>query len=113
MSTPTALTTVTSIKQMGGVWEVSTERSGAWVRKRRRTLSVAALIVVMKGALLPTFVFSLWNHAGVWAGMVSESQFLFEAVLLGFLAAATWAYAHRGGAQLALVPIARTAQAIA
>ena len=57
----------------------------------RRSMQIMALIVLIKGALLPTFVFSLWNPAGIGPGMLSESQFLFEAVLLGLLAAGTWA----------------------
>ncbi len=71
----------------------------------RRSLKTAALIVLIKGALLPTFVFSLWNRAGVGAGMLSESQFLFEAILLGLLAAGTWALAqHRRGSPSGPLP---------
>ena len=74
----------------------------------RRVVQVTALIVVIKGALLPTFLFALWNRAGVGVGMVSESQFLFEAVLLGILAAVTWklAEASRGEATGSISPAA-------
>jgi hypothetical protein len=56
-----------------------------------------AIIVLIKSALLPTFLFSAWNSIGLWRGMVSESQFLFEAVLLGLFGGITWMLAspHR------------------
>jgi len=55
------------------------------------------LIVLIKGALVPTFLFSIWNNIGMRQAMLSESQFLFEAILLGLFAGMTWLLAstHR------------------
>ncbi len=40
------------------------------------------LIILIKGALLPTLLFGFYNPLGLGTGMLSESQFLFEALLL-------------------------------
>ncbi len=77
-----------------------------------RAVQVTGLIVLIKGALLPTFLFSLWNPAGVGHGMVSESQFLLEALLLGILAAVTWRVAARSRGGLPGSGLAHVAPAI-
>jgi cholesterol oxidase len=43
--TVSPLTTVTSLRQKDGVWEVTVERTGAWVRKRRRVLRAPQVVV--------------------------------------------------------------------
>ena len=65
------------------------------LQPRGRLVQFTGLVVLIKGALLPTFLFSLWNSAGVSQGMLSESQFLFEAILLGLFGGAAWALARR------------------
>jgi len=65
------------------------------LRPRVRILQFTGLVVLIKGALLPTFLFSLWNSAGISQGMLSESQFLFEAILLGLCGGMTWSLASR------------------
>lgn len=65
-----------------------------WQRLDPRSLvrlaQFTAIVVLIKGALLPTVLFSLWNGIGYWRGMLSESQFLFEALLLGLVGGLTW-----------------------
>lgn len=53
-------------------------------------LQFVTLISLIKGALIPTFVFSLYSVAGVARGMLSESQFLLEALALGLMGGLTW-----------------------
>ena len=58
-------------------------------------MQFTGLVALIKGALLPTFLFGPSNIGGVLIGMSSESQFLFEALLLGALGGLTWALASR------------------
>jgi len=66
------------------------------LRGRRGTIvKFTVMIAAIKGAILPTFLFSQFDKAGPAVGMLSESQFLFEALLLGLLAGATWTWVDR------------------
>ena len=60
-----------------------------------RATLFALLILLVRGALLPTFLFSAFNEAGFAIGMLSESQFLLEGLLLGLLTALTWHFSTR------------------
>ncbi len=59
-----------------------------------RVVQFTTLIMLIKGALIPTFVFSLFAKVGVAGGMLSESQFMLEALVLGLVGAITWQLAE-------------------
>jgi hypothetical protein len=78
------------------IWQGLSTRPGV------RLLQFSLLILLMRGMLLPTFVYSFYNKARLPAAMLSQSQFLLETLALAILTALVW--------QFSLRPKARTAQ---
>lgn len=60
------------------------------VRPLVRGLQFVALVIVIKGSVLPTFLYGFYDAAGFTHGMLSESQFLLETLALGLLVAVIW-----------------------
>ncbi|MDY0977187.1 hypothetical protein SOM61_19660 [Massilia sp. CFBP9012] len=58
--------------------------------KIARLLTAALLVALLKGIVGVTFVFSFFMKQPPLEGMLSYSQFLFEFLALGFLAALAW-----------------------
>ena len=61
-----------------------------WLRLAQFTV----LIMAIKGVLLPTPLFAFYNPLGLGMGMLSESQFLLEGLLLGAPVALIWTVAN-------------------
>lgn len=67
--------------------------------KAVRLLACALLVALLKGILGMTLLFSFFMQQTPLAGMLSYSQFLFEFLVLGLLAALAWdAFGPRAGA---------------
>ena len=55
---------------------------GLSARAPLRIVQFVALILLIKGSLIPTFLYGFYNASGVPLGMLSESQFLLETLAL-------------------------------
>jgi len=60
-----------------------------------RMLQFAALVLLIRGMLLPTFVYSFYSKAKLPIAMLSQSQFLLETLALAILTALTWQISAR------------------
>lgn len=57
-----------------------------------RMLQFVALVLLMKGMLLPTFVYSFYSKTRLPLAMLSQSQFFFETLALAILTALVWQF---------------------
>jgi hypothetical protein len=60
-----------------------------------RVLQFVALIMFMKGSVLPTLVYSFYIEGSLLTAIVSESQFGLETLTLALMTAATWTLSRR------------------
>ena len=61
-----------------------------------RFLQFVLLVLLMRGMLLPTFLYSFYSKAPLASAMLSQSQFLFETIALAALTGLAWQW---GGSQ--------------
>lgn len=66
-------------------------------RPALRLLQFALLVLLMRGMLLPTFVYSFYSKARLPTAMLSQSQFLFETLALAILKTIVWQFSTRSG----------------
>jgi len=55
-----------------------------------RLAQFTLLVLLMRGMLLPTFIYSFYSKMPVIPAMLSQSQFLFETIALGVLTGMAW-----------------------
>ena len=60
-----------------------------------RLVQFTLLIMAIKGAIVPTLVFSFFQNMPVFRGIVSESQFGLEIMVLGLLTGISWRFSTR------------------
>ena len=53
------------------------------------------LVLLIRGMLLPTFIYSLYSKMPVASAMLSQSQFLFETIALAALTGLTWQQSNK------------------
>ncbi|AXC15773.1 hypothetical protein ACPOL_6553 [Acidisarcina polymorpha] len=68
------------------IWGRLSARSGL------RMLQFSMLILLMRGMLLPTFIYSFYSKGNLPMAMLSESQFLFETLALAVLTTVVWQF---------------------
>ena len=73
------------------VWRSLSKKPGV------RLLQFALLVLLMRGMLLPTFIYSFYSTARLSSAVLSQSQFLFETLALGILTALVWQFSLRSG----------------
>jgi hypothetical protein len=62
-----------------------------------RALQFSMLILLIRGMLLPTFVYSFYSKSKLPMAMLSQSQFLFETLALALLTALVWHFSSSSG----------------
>ena len=60
-----------------------------------RLIQFASLVLLLRGMLLPTFVYSFYSKARLGSAMLSQSQFLFETFTLAIMTALVWQFSIR------------------
>ena len=60
-----------------------------------RFFKFTSLVLLLRGMLIPTFVYSFYSKAKLPAAMLSQSQFLLETLTLALMTAVVWQFSTR------------------